>query len=137
MALLGSSSRPWALPRGSASRNVAPGQWDVLFILIAWWLWQTSGLHTHSIVSFRELLQELSCLCARLLCGSGSCSSDVFGGYLYLLCSQRNAAVLCMPIKQHGGASSSLHSHSSKVLPELVLKQLWANFCVCKTITWL
>lgn len=45
-------------PMRSFSRNVAPGKYDVLFILIAWWLLQTSGLHTHSIISFSELLRE-------------------------------------------------------------------------------
>lgn len=42
----------------SFSRNVASGEYDVLFILTAWWLSQTSGLHTHSITSFRDLLWE-------------------------------------------------------------------------------
>jgi len=42
----------------SFSWNVAPGKYDVLFILIAWWLSQTSGLHAHSVISFRECLWE-------------------------------------------------------------------------------
>lgn len=46
------------IPMCFFSRNVAPGKYDVLFILIAWWLSQTSGLHAHSIISFRELLWE-------------------------------------------------------------------------------
>jgi len=42
----------------------------------------------------------------------------------YLLCSERNAPVLHMAIKTTGGGSS-FRFHYSKVLPELVLKQIW------------
>lgn len=45
-------------PMRSFSRSVARGKYNTLFILIAWWLSQTSGLHTHSVISFKELLQK-------------------------------------------------------------------------------
>lgn len=67
-------------------------------------------------------------------------AADVCVWYLCLLCSQKKRS---SPLhgyqntnQQRGdsSSSSSFHVHCSKVLPELVLKELWGNFCVCKTI---
>lgn len=106
----------------SFSRNVAPGKYDVLFILIAWWLSQSTGLHAHSIISFRELLREPAVFVPGCFVELVD-AADVFVGILPALPVKEMQQFSAWLSKQHGG--SSFHFHYSKVLPELMLKQIW------------
>lgn len=85
---------------------------------------QSSGLHAHSIISFRELLREPAVFvpgCVVELVGA----ADVFVGVLPALQYKKCSSSLHGCHNNMGG--SSFHCHYSKVLPEPVLKQIWES----------
>lgn len=89
-------------PMRSFSRSVARGKCNTLFILIAWWLSQTSGLHAHSVISFRELLREPTVFVPGCFVESVD-AADVFVGVLTCFAVKEMQQFSARLSKQHGG----------------------------------